>query len=105
MRVDVICKEKKRAGGKLIKICLKLKNCYVDGVILTGDFFVEPIEEFEEALKTLARSKVPIDELVKYVMVFIQEIGLELCGLTSNDIEEVLENAINEVRKLCSKQQ
>ncbi|MEM2025282.1 MAG: hypothetical protein QXW94_03225 [Desulfurococcaceae archaeon] len=101
MKSDIVCNERKRVGGKLIKICLKLDNCNVVGTILTGDFFAEPIEKFEEVSRVLVGSKVSLDGLLKYVIGLIEENNIELCGLTLNDIGEALDNAINEAWKFC----
>lgn len=48
-----MCAEGKRPSGKVVKACIKIRKNLMGSVVLTGDFFVVPVEEFEAALQEL----------------------------------------------------
>lgn len=97
MREAITCAEKKRPGGKLVKICLKLRNSEVNGVILTGDFFVEPEEVFEEVLKKLLELSCKLGEVSSSVLKLLESSNIKIYGLTIEDVKEALERAIRQV--------
>lgn len=101
MKEPIICSEKKHPGGKLVKVCLVLNNCTVSSISLTGDFFAEPIEKFEDISRSLLNSRKPINEVLEYVIKLIEMSGIKLYGLTVGDIKEALESALGHVKKLC----
>ncbi len=86
----IICDEKKRVGGKIVKVCVKLRDDLVERVMISGDFFVDPAEKFEELLQELSCMRIRKDEVVTVVAELLKKKELEFSGVTTEDILEVL---------------
>ncbi len=89
----LVCGEKKRTGGKLVKICLKIENEIVEGILITGDFFADPdlLDKINEELKDV---RVPMDKTINFVLEKIKKEDLELLGVTLNDMADALKKAL-----------
>jgi len=86
----IICDEKKRVGGKIVKVCVKLRDDLVERVMISGDFFVDPAEKFEELLQELSYMRIRKDEVVTVVAGLLKRKELDFSGITIEDILEVL---------------
>jgi hypothetical protein len=86
----ILCDEKKRAGGKIVKACVKIHGDLVEKVMISGDFFVDPAEKFEELLQELSNMKLRKDAVVTAVAELLRKKELEFSGVTIEDILEVL---------------
>lgn len=93
-KVLTLCDEKKRAGGKIVKVCVKLYGDLVKGVMISGDFFVDPAEDFEEVLQELTNVEVRRDEAALMVSELLKKKKLDFSGVTVDDILEVLSNIL-----------
>lgn len=85
-----MCAEGKRPGGKVVKVCLKIRRDLVESVVLTGDFFIDQAEEFEAALQELTSLGTPVENTIAVVMGVLQKKGLRFYGVTLEDLREVL---------------
>lgn len=94
--VRVVCAERKRSGGKVIKICLKIRRNLVKSIVLTGDFFVDQAEEFEAALQELASLNTSVEKTTALVMDILQKRGVRFYGITLEDLMEVLNLAMRQ---------
>lgn len=94
-RVLTVCDEKKRAGGKIVKVCVKLYSDLVKGVMISGDFFVDPAEDFEEVLHELTNIEVEKNEATAIVSELLNKKKLVFSGITIEDIVEVLSNILH----------
>lgn len=93
---SIICDEKKHAGGKIVKACIKIRDDLVKGVMISGDFFVEPAENFEELLKELASMEVKKDEVIALVTESLKKKNVEFSGITVEDVTEVLSKILQQ---------
>ncbi len=93
--VSVLCGEKKHAGGKLVKVCLKTQRDLVKGVFITGDFFVEPEEKFIELTYLLSVLETPIRNVADEVARILEgEKLLRIYGVTIEDVKEAIHTAV-----------
>ncbi|MDY7081161.1 MAG: hypothetical protein SXQ77_01835 [Halobacteria archaeon] len=83
---------RKVEGGKLVKIRVDTDNG--DGVTILGDFFMHP-EDRVEGLEKVVLEKVDsdVDEIEEAVRGYISEEDVELVGISSRDIAEVVVEA------------
>ncbi|MEM3948894.1 MAG: hypothetical protein QXM76_04810 [Zestosphaera sp.] len=88
--VRIACAEVKRPGGKVIKACLKLQGSLVKGAVLTGDFFADPAEGFEEVLQELTKMETPVSKVVEKILELLRGKEVRFYGVTLEDVEEVL---------------
>ncbi|MEM4866871.1 MAG: lipoate protein ligase C-terminal domain-containing protein [Sulfolobales archaeon] len=96
----IVCDEKKRTGGKLVKVCVKIFENLVKGVMISGDFFVEPEEGFEELLQELTKIEVEREEATTVVSELLKKKRLDFSGITVEDIVEVLSRILLKTRKV-----
>lgn len=90
----VLCGEKKHVGGKLVKVCLLVQGTRVVGVVLTGDFFVEPEDTFERVLRSLLEVNCELSEVSSVVSTLLVGSGIKLHGITVDDVKEAIELAL-----------
>lgn len=100
MHSVIICSEKKHPEGKLVKLCANILEDQIHGVILTGDFFVEPEEAMEEAIKNLITLKCNLNELEDKVIEVIKKTNVKLIGIDEDDIRVTLKKIIHEYKTL-----
>ncbi|MEM4528515.1 MAG: hypothetical protein QXS23_04925 [Desulfurococcaceae archaeon] len=96
--MNIYCGEKKHPGGKLIKICIKLSGDVVKGVLLTGDFFLEPEEEFERLKTILLDMDTSLNNVVDAVINAISQCKLRFYGIDISDIREAVEKAVEAIK-------
>jgi len=78
--------------GKLLQLKLDIQDEKVEGVRLTGDFFLEPPEklgEIEEKLEEFETSS-SIDKVVKE----LQSVDAEFIGFSAEDLGEAFRKAV-----------
>lgn len=92
----VVCGEKKSAGGKLVKVCAKLLGDAILGILISGDFFADPGEVFEELAQELANMEVEKSRAIALVTKKIKERNLTFVGISVEDVEEALSRAISQ---------
>lgn len=102
MEEILACAEKKHPGGKLVKVCIKSTGSRVRGVILTGDFFVEPEESFDDILKKLRELSCELHEADTLVARLLESSGVKIYGLTIEDVRDAVMNAIKRVEEISS---
>ncbi|AEC52362.1 hypothetical protein PNA2_1447 [Pyrococcus sp. NA2] len=95
----IVCGEKKRPGGKLVKVCLNVEDGIVKGVLITGDFFVDPGEEFEKIIERLERIEVPIEYIEEEIRNAFMELNDRIFGIGIEEIIEATRKALNELNK------
>ncbi|MEM2021159.1 MAG: hypothetical protein QXP80_02895 [Zestosphaera sp.] len=96
--VRVLCGEKKHAGGKLVKVCLKIQGDLVKGVFITGDFFVEPEEEFIKLTYLLSVLEAPIHNVADEVTRVLEEgKDVRIYGVTIEDVREAIYTAVTRI--------
>lgn len=93
--LTIVCGEKKSEGGKLVKVCIKLLGNTVRGVLISGDFFVDPGEVFEELAQELANIEIERNEVTALVTERIKKKKLEFIGISMRDIEEAIYKALS----------
>jgi len=67
----------------------------VERVMISGDFFVDPAEKFEELLQELSFMRIRKDEVVTVVAELLKRKELEFSGVTTEDILEVLNKILH----------
>jgi len=92
----IVCGEKKHAGGKIVKVCVKIFEDLVKGVVISGDFFVDPAEDFEELLQELAKIEVKREEVTALVSELLKKKKLDFSGITMEDVVEVLSRVLQQ---------
>ncbi len=93
--LTVVCGEKKSEGGKLVKVCVKLLGNTVRGVLISGDFFADPGEVFEELAQELADMEIEKSRVIALVTERIKKKNLEFIGISIGDIEEAIHKALS----------
>jgi len=88
----ILCGEKKRPGGKLVRVCASLEGGRLRGLLVTGDFFAEDYDALEERLEELARLEAPVEDAPRILREALG--GLEIHGVTVDDVVEALERAL-----------
>ncbi|MCX8189021.1 MAG: hypothetical protein N3F64_04865 [Nitrososphaeria archaeon] len=78
---------KKIVGGKYVKIELDLDNDIIKKVLISGDFFAYPIEEFENFLNTLREIKFTVKEVETVFKEYEEKIVFS--GIGINDLKEM----------------
>lgn len=96
--MKIVCGEKKRPGGKLVKLCVKVEGDRASGVILTGDFFAEPEEGFEELISSLSALGVQLSDLPRAVEEAVRRSGVKIYGIELEDIAEAIARAVEQAR-------
>ncbi|MEM1532443.1 MAG: hypothetical protein QW164_00030 [Desulfurococcaceae archaeon] len=86
----ILCEEKKHFGGKMVKVCVKAKENNVRGVIITGDFFVDPEEKFDELTNKITNLEVSLDNALTSIMNIIRNGNIKFYGISLEDIEYVV---------------
>ncbi len=95
----IACGEKKHPGGKMVRVCVRAtEEGLVEGVLLSGDFFAEPAEEFEKVLEELRGLRVGLGEVVERVLEALRARDVRLYGVTLDDVREALERALEMVK-------
>ena len=94
MKTRVVCGEKKHPGGKLVKICLRVADDRVKGVLLSGDFFADPEDEAERLIERLAGLETSLDEVVEKVLGEFDKVAARIYGIDRGDVEEALRRAL-----------
>ncbi|MGC8975426.1 MAG: hypothetical protein ACP5KB_04430 [Thermoprotei archaeon] len=95
-KASIVCDEKKHAGGKIVKVCIKICDDLVKGVMISGDFFVEPAENFEELLRELASIEVKRGEVITLITESLKKKNIEFGGITIEDVTEVLSKILQQ---------
>lgn len=90
----ILCEEKKRFGGKMVKVCIKTKENNVRGVIIMGDFFVEPEEKFDELISKIANLEVSLDNALTSIMSIVKNENIKFYGISLEDIEDVVKRIL-----------
>lgn len=93
--VVTVCDEKKRSGGKIVKVCVRICGDLIKGIMISGDFFVDPAENFEELLEELADMEVKKDEAITLVTKLLKNKKLDFSGISIEDITEVLSRILH----------
>ncbi|MEZ0393715.1 MAG: biotin--protein ligase [Desulfurococcaceae archaeon] len=93
MRVS--CGEKKREGGKLVKACVQVEGGEVVGILLTGDFFVEPEEAVDRLVGELSALRAPLEMAPEAVLEAVRRSGARLIGVGDEEIREAVRRAIS----------
>ena len=94
MRARIVCGEKKHPGGKLVKICLRVINDRVKGVLLSGDFFADPEDEAERLIERLAGLEAGLEEVAGKVLREFNRVSARIYGIDRSDVEEALRRAL-----------
>lgn len=94
--MKIVCGEKKRPGGKLVKLCVKVVGDKANGVLLTGDFFAEPEEGFEELINSLSALEAPLSDLPRVVEESVRRSGVRIYGAEPEDIAEAAARALEQ---------
>ncbi len=94
MTAKIVCGEKKHPGGKLVKICLRVINNRVKGVLLSGDFFADPEDKAEHLIERLAGLETGLGEVVEKVLGEFDRVAARIYGIDRSDVEEALRRAL-----------
>lgn len=94
MNYKVICGEKKRPGGKLVKVCLKIheKN-EIQGALITGDFFTNA-ELFDELNEELSKLRIKKEDATNAILNKIKEMKIKIIGINIEEIKKAIEKAL-----------
>ncbi|MEZ0289689.1 MAG: hypothetical protein ABWJ42_01180 [Sulfolobales archaeon] len=95
MSTSILCGEKKRAGGKLVKVCMRVSGDTVSSVIVTGDFFAEPEEVFERTLLNLSSARFDKSSASREIVDLIYRSGMRIYGVSLEDVREAVEKALS----------
>ncbi len=89
----IICGEKKRPGGKLVKVCLKFSNNEILGALITGDFFTNAdlLDGLNNEIQKLKCNK---DEIIKVISSKIRKKNIKFAGIEINDLKDAVKRAI-----------
>ncbi|MEM1633847.1 MAG: hypothetical protein QXE68_06480 [Sulfolobales archaeon] len=96
MSFRISCGEKKHAGGKIVKVCLRFYEDEIRGVIITGDFFAEPDHVYDSLISELSSLRIGRDRVMETVINMIRERGLKLHGVTMDEVREAIRRALEE---------
>ncbi|MCX8198661.1 MAG: hypothetical protein N3E36_01360 [Sulfolobales archaeon] len=94
-----VCEEKKHLGGKMVKVCIKAGENNVKGIIITGDFFAEPEEKFDEIIRKLIDLEAGLDDALTNTMNIFRNENIKLYGISLEDIEDVVKRAITRLKR------
>jgi len=94
MTARIVCGEKKHPGGKLVKICLRVIDGRVRGVLLSGDFFADPEDEAEQLIERLASLEAGLEEVAEEVLGEFSRVAAKIYGIDRDDVEEALKRAL-----------
>lgn len=86
---------KKIPGGKLIRVEVDYSVC-IDRVKITGDFFLHPEDTLLDIEECLTGSSLPLNkaDLKREIDVLVETNNAELIGVSSDDIVNILEEAL-----------
>ena len=90
MRLEL---DKKVLGGKYVKVEVELENGIVDDIIISGDFFAFPIEEFENFLNNIRGIKFNREQIDNIFKKFADKIIFS--GITFDDLREIFIQLLN----------
>ena len=93
MGYKVVCGEKKRPGGKLVKVCLKVHENEIQGALVTGDFFTDA-ELLDKLNEELSRLRIKKEDATDVILNKIKEMGIKFIGLNIEDLREAIEKAL-----------
>lgn len=79
--------DKKVLGGKYVKVEVEIENGIVDDIIISGDFFAFPIEEFENFLNNIRGIKFSQEQIDDIFKKFTDKIIFS--GITFDDLREM----------------
>jgi len=85
--------DKKVLGGKYVKVEVELENGIIDNVIISGDFFAFPIEEFENFLTSLRGIKFSREQINSVFKKFSDKITFS--GIAFDDLLEIFTQLLN----------
>jgi len=85
--------DKKVVGGKYAKVELEVEDDTIVDVIISGDFFAFPIEEFERFLEDLKGKKFDVEQVERT----FREHGNKIVfsGISLEDLRELFLQLIN----------
>jgi len=90
----ISCGEKKRPGGKLVRVCVRVEAGRIRGILITGDFFAEPDEAFERLLEGLREVDASPEEAQRLLEEAMAASGVEIHGAGVEEALEALKRAL-----------
>ncbi len=82
--------EYKVAGGKLVRVQLVKKECRIEKLKITGDFFLHPEELIEDLEKALVGQALNMSDLDESIGAFIERRGATLLGASPEDFAKCI---------------